>query len=66
MLIRVMYGDYRYDYVNTDALNRLITSARIVKFLRLSEDRWVEIACGPIRGIGGTYTGEERRRSKAS
>lgn len=66
MLIRVMYGDYRYDYVNTDALDRLISSARIMKFLRLSEDRWVEVGCDPMRGIGGTYTGEERRRTRAS
>lgn len=66
MLIRVMYGDYRYDYVDRCTLDRLITSVGIVKFLRPSEDRWVEIARGPIRGAGGPYAGQERRQPPAS
>lgn len=66
MLIRVMYKNYSYDYVNTGALDRLIASEGIVKFLRPSEDRWVEIDRGLVRGAGGTYTGQERRRARAS
>ncbi len=66
MLIRVMYKDYRYDYVNTNALDRLIASEGIMKFLRPSEDQWVEVARGPIRGGGGVYTGQERRFARAS
>ncbi len=66
MLIRVMYRDYRYDYVDTSTLDRLITSDGIRKFLRPNEDRWAEVARDPIRGIGGIYTGPERRRSRAS
>lgn len=63
MLIRVMYPDYRYDYVDTYKLNRLINSGEIAKFLRPSEDRWVMIDKDPVRGHGGTYEGWERRRS---
>ena len=61
MLIRVMYRDYRYDYVNTHQLDHLIDFKRITKFLRPSEDRWVIIDKDPIRGQGGDYRGSERR-----
>jgi hypothetical protein len=57
-----MYPDYRYDYVNTAALDRLIDSREIAKFLRPSEDRWVMIGKDPIRGQGGAHQGGERRR----
>jgi hypothetical protein len=66
MLIRVMYRDYRYDYVDTKTLDRLIASEGIMKFLRPSEDQWVEIGRSPIRGVGGVYTGQERRLARAS
>jgi hypothetical protein len=64
MLIRVMYQDFRYDYVDTPTLDRLITSRRIRKFLRHSEDKWVDITRDLIRGTGEvTYIGPERRFS---
>jgi hypothetical protein len=61
MIIRVMYTDYDYDYVDAATLDRLINHKRIRKFVRPSEDAWIDIAQGPIRGLGGTYNGPERR-----
>jgi hypothetical protein len=66
MLIRVMYKDYRYDYVSAGSLDRLIAAMGIIKFLRPSEDRWIDIARGPVRGAGGPYAGLERRSAFAS
>ncbi len=62
MLIRVMYQDYRYDYVDVAALDRLIATNHIAKFLRPSEGRWVILDRDAIRGWGGPYSGAERRR----
>jgi hypothetical protein len=64
MIIRIMYTDFRYDYVNARKLDQLIASKRIIKFVRPSEDAWVDITRNPIRGTGGaTYQGPERRIS---
>ncbi|HYA26563.1 MAG TPA: hypothetical protein VEE82_01060 [Thermodesulfovibrionales bacterium] len=59
MMIRVMYYDRKYDMVNVSALDKLITSGRILKFYRT--ERWITIGKDPIRGLGGTYNGHERR-----
>ncbi len=66
MLIRVMYRDHRYDYVGASTLDRLIGSNGITRFLRPFEDEWVEVVASPIRGVGGIYTGPERRLTRAS
>jgi len=66
MLIRVMYRDLRYDYVDTSTLDRLIGSKGISRFLRPFEDEWVEVSASPTRGNGGIYTGPERRFTRAS
>jgi hypothetical protein len=66
MLVRVMYQDYRYDYVDTHTLDKLITFKSIKKFLRQSEDRWVDIVRDPIRGMGGNYSGSERRQAQVA
>jgi len=64
MIIRIMYTDYKYDYVNARKLDQLIASQRIIKFVRPSEDTWVYIDRDPIRGAGGgAYEGPERRSS---
>ncbi len=62
MIIRIMYPDYRYDYVDTRTLDRLIASEGITKFLRPSQEEWVFVDRGPIRGAGGDYSGPERRQ----
>lgn len=66
VLLRVMYRDYRYDYVDQRTLDRLITGRDIMKFLRPSEGLWVEVTPCPTRGTGGIYTGPERRLTRAS
>mgnify|MGYP000858995824 FL=1 len=64
MIIRVMYKDYKYDYVNARKLDQLIASQKIIKFVRPSEDTWIHIDRDPIRGTGGSgYDGPERRSS---
>jgi hypothetical protein len=64
MIIRIMYNDYSYDYVNARKLDQLIASNRIIKFVRPSEDAWVDITRDPIRSTGkATYVGTERRFS---
>jgi hypothetical protein len=71
MLFRVQYPTFNYDYVDAAALDRLIASKRITKFLRPSEDFWVSIEQGPVRGMspisaGTDYEGPERRRFPAA
>jgi hypothetical protein len=62
MIIRIMYNDYSYDYVNARKLDQLIVAKRILKFVRPSEDVWVDISRDTIRGKGGeVYKGPERR-----
>jgi hypothetical protein len=64
MIIRIMYTDYSYDYVNARKLDQLIASKHIIKFVRPSEDAWVDITRDPIRSTGkATYIGPERRFS---
>ena len=64
MIIRIMYKDYKYDYVNSRKLDQLIAAQRIIKFVRPSEDTWIHIDRDPIRGSGGaSYIGPERRLS---
>jgi hypothetical protein len=67
MLFRVQYPNNNYDYVDAAALDRLIISNRITKFLRPSEIFWVNIEQGPFRGMGSifkdiSYAGPERRQ----
>lgn len=66
MLIRIMYRDLRYDYVDARALDRLIGSKTISRFLRPFEGEWVDVSHCATRGIGGIYTGPERRLTRAS
>jgi hypothetical protein len=65
MIIRIMYADYSYDYVDTNMLDRLIASKRIIKFVRPSEDAWIDVNRDPIRGSGNNYAGPERRLVRA-
>jgi hypothetical protein len=64
MLIRIMYTDYRYDYVSARILDQLIASRCITKFLRPPEDAWIDIVRHPIRVTEEvTYIEPERRVS---
>ncbi len=59
MLIRVMYKDNTYDIVKHTAIDHLIESRKIKKFLRA--EGWAEIGVHSIRGMGGVNKGPERR-----
>jgi len=65
MVLRIQYRNFNYDYVNAATLDRLIAAKGIKKFLRPSEDRWVDIDVGPVRGAGSPYSGPERRQPKS-
>ncbi len=62
MLIRVQYNNNKHDFIKPSYLDRLITSGSIKSFLR--SEGWVLIGADPLRGMGGTYEGPERRKSE--
>lgn len=59
MFIRVIYNTGKHSEVKPFQLDKLISSGRIIKFLR--SDGWVTLGTDSIRGIGGIYTGPDRR-----
>ena len=65
MVLRIQYRNYNYDYVSAATLDRLIASNSIKKFLRPSQDEWVDVDRGPIRGRGGDYAGPDRRQAES-
>jgi hypothetical protein len=66
MLLKIQYHDMKYDYVDSLTLDRLITSREIRQFFRPSENTWVRTDEGPLRGMGGSYSGPERRLAQPS
>lgn len=64
MMMRVVYPDDRYDYVNGPLLTLLIERRSIVRFRR--SDGWVEVPLGNIRQMAPRerYAGPERRRPR--
>jgi hypothetical protein len=64
MIIHIKYTNNRYDYIHARKLDTLIAAQRITKFMRPSEQAWVDIARDPIRGTKEVYyMGPERRLS---
>jgi hypothetical protein len=62
VLIRVLYKDNKYDYVQDARLDELIRAGKISQFHR--SDGWVTVGHDPVRGTGGAiYDGPERRRA---
>lgn len=61
MYIRVVYRKKGFDYVPGDLLEALIALDEITHFYRPAENRWISIKLDPIRGVGGSYQGPERR-----
>lgn len=59
MMIRVVYKNDKYDMVRDVLLDYLIGKRKIKKFLRSAG--WTVIGVDKIRGMGGTYSGPERR-----
>ncbi len=62
MILHVQYKDFNYDYVNARNLDKLLVNKTIRLFYRPSEERWVYVLRDPIRGIGGDYSGPNRRQ----
>jgi hypothetical protein len=60
VFIRVIYNDGRHGTVKPFHLDKLISTGKIIKFLR--SNGWVTIGVDPIRGNRGTYSGPERRK----
>jgi hypothetical protein len=66
VLIRVLYKDNKYDYVQDSRLDELIGAGKIKQFCR--NDGWVTVGEDPVRGMGSitqnvVYNGPERRRA---
>lgn len=59
--IKVMFDDDSIEMVSSSQLQKLICMDLVKQFQR--SDGWVSIGTDPIRGIGGTYGGPERRRA---
>ena len=63
MILHVQYRNLCYDYVNTHTLDILLEDENIRQFYRPSEERWVNVYRDPIRGLGGNYSGPNRRQN---
>jgi hypothetical protein len=63
VLLYVQYQDYSYDVVEAHALDKLLAGKNLRQFYRRSEERWVNVYRDPIRGLGGNYSGPNRRQS---
>ena len=61
MLIKVMYKNNEYSMVKPFLLDELITSGKIIKFLR--SEGWVTIGIDHIRVNDYLYKGTERRKN---
>ncbi len=60
-MLQVQYQNHRYDFVTVQTLTRLLMEGKIRYFYRPSENRWIDVYFDPIRGLGGSYAGPERR-----
>ncbi len=63
MMLYVQYQNNHYDFVNTQTLDRLLAEKEIRQFYRPSEKRWIDVDTDPIRGLGGHYSGPNRRHT---
>ncbi len=62
MILHVQYKNSKHDYVNTRTLDRLLAGKRLQGFYRPSDKSWVNVYRDPIRGVGGNYSGPDRRQ----
>ena len=58
--INVVYKNGVRDHISSALLKTLINSGQVVQFER--SDGWVVVGEGAVRGIGGTFAGDERRK----
>ena len=62
MFITVKYQDNSFDMIDPEVLDNLISSNKIIKFFR--SGGWATVSSDPLRGMGGSYGGPERRRGR--
>jgi len=62
MMFYVLFQDHSWDVVDARTLDKLIAGKNLVRFYRRSEERWVNVYKDPIRGLGGDYSGPDRRQ----
>lgn len=60
MLISVIYKNGKHGLIDSALINELIRKNQLKGFLR--SDGWVTVGQDLIRGIGGRYSGPERRK----
>jgi hypothetical protein len=63
MLIRVQYLNDSYADIDARTLDKLLLGKTLKQFYRPSEERWVDVYRDPIRGLGGDYSGQDRRQA---
>ena len=64
MMIYVQYQDHSWDVVDAHTLDKLIAGKDLLRFYRRFEQRWVNVYQDPIRGLGGDYSGPDRRQTQ--
>ncbi len=64
MIIHVQFKDFKYDFVNTRVLDKLLAGKSVLEFYRPSEKRMINVYRDPIRGSGGFYSGLDRRQPR--
>jgi hypothetical protein len=63
MMVYVQFQDKSWDVVDAHTLNKLIASKGLLRFYRRSEERWINVYQDQIRGLGGDYSGPNRRQA---
>lgn len=62
MLLHVQYDNDSDGYVDSYTLDKLLLGKTLKQFYRPSEKRWINVYRDPIRGLGGKYSGHDRRQ----
>jgi len=62
MMLYVQFHDNNWDVVDARTLDKLIAGKDLLRFYRRSEQKWVNVYRDPIRGLGGDYSGPDRRQ----
>jgi hypothetical protein len=60
VLIKVIYQNDKFDMVKPSIFEELLPSGKLKKFFRSGS--WATMGIDPIRGMGGSYEGPERRK----
>lgn len=61
MLIRVIYQDYKYDFVKANRLDEFIASGKVAMFRRRSG--WAIVGIDPVRRKENMYSRSRDRRN---